>query len=731
MSSLKTATESLKAIIFADSFYQKSDSNLAFGKPLLNTSILNWQLAALARSGAKEAIVLSSEPLTEIETDPLQQLKVRNISSPTWNCEGDALRDIERRSDLCPTDDFVLIASGSVFNLDIAKMLKEHKARRKADRNWLISTVFRRGAGSADKQLVIAVESRTNTLVNYFSNCTTSISINVMEHNSALQNGSQVEIVSNVLDCGIDICSPEFLLEFRENFYYDQVRSYIKEKLDGDGDVFGNRMHAYFVDSSSKEYAARVTCLASLAQTTLDVLNGWMKPFEEEMFNENVREGMSHLYRTAYVVENSAIGENVTIDMGCTIIDSVIGNNVKIGSDVTILRSIVMDGAEVLDRSYIRRSIVEQDCIIRVDTIIPNNCFFKRGLSVGPACNSMQSYSYFTREDDETERQESHESSDEEASNDAAGNVPEQKETNKSLSPKDDANESSDEKLNNLITLSEEWSDNDVSNICSGRLVEYSYAVSVDPFFIEHRKVLDYESDGKDDLEEEDVDDDTVDEIGGSDTLGKDQNGGIEIMSSGMQSIDLNKSAVEEATESRNEMFSEVFETINRAFTENIEVENTTLEINSLKLAYQSSFPETLAGIMAGIAKSLQSHNKSSVVPYDRIVSSLKDYTTLITLFKAEDIAHNAEATRHMAWALREDGTLLMHLLHAMVKMDFLEADGILKWAAEERKQLDDGIVDGNLLQTMGEFLKWLEEEESDEDEDESDGHEEDKEENG
>ncbi|PXF49186.1 Translation initiation factor eIF-2B subunit epsilon [Gracilariopsis chorda] len=411
MASPKNADEPLKALVFADSCNSQAAPTLATGKPLLNTPLLTWQLAVLARSGVEEAIVLSSAPIPDLFHDPLQRLHVRNVHSSSWNGEGDALRDIERRDDLRPTDDFVIVSAGSVFNLDVSKLLEQHKKRRKADHNWLITTVLRRGAGSAWKGLVVVVESQTGTLIKYTTDYKSPINIDVMEHNTALQNGSQAEIVSNVLDCGLDICSPELLVEFRENFYYDRVRSYIREKLEGgEAEVFGNRMYAHFVDSRKGQYASSVTSLASLAQTTLDVLNGWMKPYDEDVFNDDAKQGTIHFFQSSYIVENSAVGNNVSIDIGSTVIDSVIGNNVQIGSDVTILRSIIMDHSQVADRSFVVRSILEKECNVLPDSIIPNNCYFKRGLRIGPACDSIQSYSFYAHDEDQTTRQETDES---------------------------------------------------------------------------------------------------------------------------------------------------------------------------------------------------------------------------------------------------------------------------------------------------------------------------------
>ncbi|KAI0557633.1 Translation initiation factor eIF2B subunit epsilon [Gracilaria domingensis] len=758
--------EPLKAIIFADSCNANAVPNLASGKKLLNTSILTWQLAVLARSGVKEAVILSSKPLSHHYSDPLHRLHVNTLSSSSWNGEGDALRDLDRRDDLRPTDDFVLVTAGSVFNLDVSKLVDQHKKRRIEDRNWLLTTVLRRGAGTAWKGLIAVVERRTGTLIKYTSNHRTAISIDVLEHNTGLQDGAQLDFVSNVLDCGLDVCSPELLLEFRENFYYDQVRSYIKEKLEGgEAEVFGNRMYAHFVDSAKREYASRITSLASLAQATLDVLNGWMYPYEEHVFNEHAKIGQAHQLQTAYVVENCAVGDNVTIDMGTHIVNSVIGNNVKIGNDVTIVRSIVMDGTEIADRSYVRRSILEKECKVLVDSIIPDNCYFKSGLRVGPACSTIQSYSFFAHDEDQTTRQdtdeegheeegdgeeehnedenmeegegvvhggeeEAHED-DEEEDADSGGDDfgegddeadPDNEKVDDVMDREADVHEGLDDELKHMVDLSHEWSEGDVSNVCDGRLVEYSYAVALDPFFIEYPITPSYESDERDELEEDDDEEDeyvdAADRVLEPDEEGA--NGDIDEIVGGLHTVSL-----EEETNVRNddnrmdEFVREAFETISRTFEEGIDVENTALEINSLKLAYHSSFAETLAAIAIGVAQAVEMSGESPAGLYGRVVNGLDRFKSLIESFTSEDPEHNTQTATHMARVLGANGTLLMYMFKAMFDKDLLEDAGILNWAARERREFEAGHKDGSLLRTMADFLEWLEKSDDEDEDDE------------
>ncbi|PXF40146.1 Translation initiation factor eIF-2B subunit epsilon [Gracilariopsis chorda] len=554
--------EPLKAIIFADSCNAEAAPNLASGKKVLNTSILTWQLAVLARSGVKEAVILSSKPVSHHYSYPLQRLHVSTLSSSSWNGEDDALRDLDRRDDLRPTDDFVLVTAGSVFNVD-----------------------------------------------------------------TALQSGAQFDFVSNVLDCGLEVCSPELLLEFRENFYYDQVRSYIKEKLDGgEAEVFGNRMYAHFVDSAKREYASRITSLASFAQSTLDVLNRWMQPYEEQVFNDHAKNGQAHQLQTAYVVENCAVEDNCTIDMGTHIFDSGICNNVKIGKDLSIVRSIVMDGTEIADRQTTRQDTDEEGHEVREGHEVEKGHEIEHGQEDVKEQEDAKDGEEGHNEEEHIKEDEveecggedgEHEDDEEEDADGEGvlfgeendGAAPDNDNAADVMDHEADAPEVLDAELKHMVDLSHEWSEGDVSNVCDGRLVDYSYAVALDPFFIEHPVTPNYESDDRHELEEdEDEEDEYVDAA--DRVLERDErgaNGDIDEIVAGMHTVNLQEEANASNDENRMEEFvREAFETISRTFEEDIDEENTALEVNSLKLAYHSCFAETLAAIYIGIAQAVE-----------------------------------------------------------------------------------------------------------------------------
>lgn len=702
MSSRKESEEPLKALVFGDACGAECSTNLSKGKSLLNIPILTWQLSTLARFGVKEAIVLSSNPIEDLYKDRFERMKITNISSPAWNGEGDAIRDVESRDGVRPADDFVLVRQGTIFNVNITELVAQHKKRRDTDRNWLLTTVLRRGAGSSSTGLVVAVDAATGTLIKFADNMQDEgVNIDVNGENSGLRAGGRVEICTDVLDVGLDVCAPDFLLEFRENFYYDNVRAYVKEKLEGgEAEVFGNRMYAHYLDSKGGQYATRISSLASLMQASLDVLNGCLSPItQSSVLGVMVRE-LEYDYHSEFTVERSAVGEAWNIHVGATIIDSVIGDNVRIGNDATIVQSIIGDGVVIADRAGIERSIIDENATVLEDCTIPRNCFLGQGVKLGVGCQLGAGHLFLTRDEQKTfeSDEENFEESEEESEEKPA-----------EADGKDEQQTNGENEESN-----EEWDVDIVGDDGEGHLIDARVAAKIDRFFVKRKFYEEtFESDEPDELEEDDVGD-----VPEGDANGDAANGEVHSLTKGLEDANINDEFVDDEDVRFAKFNEEVLETIERAEEENIDVDNTILEVNSLKLVYHCTFAEILAGVISGLGKTIEKNTAGAAIPYNAVVTALTKYEPLISKFHVEHATHHAQLAAGIARELCANATLLMYMFKAMYDADVLEEGGILSWAEEEKKEVEKG-KSGALIESMGDFLSWLEasdEESSDED---------------
>jgi NDP-sugar pyrophosphorylase family protein len=383
--------EPLKALVFADACADvNSQSSAAKGisgaasLPLHESSLLHWQLYALARSGVDEAIVLSSRPRDDLPTSPVMGcLKVTALTNATWCSPGDALREVESRVALRPRHDFVIVHHGTLFNMDVAAMVRSHKQRCKADRNWLVTLTLRNGV--AYTPLITAMQTETGALCFYSDAASLDeVSLDAKGDNAGLRFGGTVQISADVVDVGLDICSPDFLIEFRENFDFDNVRDYVRAKLDGgEAELLGNRIYAHFVDSHASEYATRIDSFGAYMTASRDVFDGWMHPIRPArvlrmIWGQHTAVGdcnvicrgdgpqpSGELCSAADVV----LGENVTVGKNVVLRRAVIGGGVRIGNEVTVEDSVILGGATVADNTRLVGKLIDgQNVSVSVDT---------------------------------------------------------------------------------------------------------------------------------------------------------------------------------------------------------------------------------------------------------------------------------------------------------------------------------------------------------------------------
>ncbi len=107
--------------------------------------------------------------------------------------------------------------SAAIFNMDIGPLVEEHKAHRAKNRNWLLTAVFWRGTVGYCYAF-IAVESGSGTLIKYEERCSMGLSIDVRAESAGLDLGGSVEVYSDVVDTGLDVCTPEVLIDVKDNF---------------------------------------------------------------------------------------------------------------------------------------------------------------------------------------------------------------------------------------------------------------------------------------------------------------------------------------------------------------------------------------------------------------------------------------------------------------------------------------------------------------------------------
>lgn len=226
--------QKLQAILLADSFntnFRPVSSDIPKALcPLVNVPMIDYALEFLARNDVKEVFVFCVSHAKQLE-DYLQsskwptQLEVRIITSNNCVSAGDALRDIDQRG-VVRSDPFVLVSGDVVSNIDLKPVIKEHKEIKKADPLTLMTMCFKEvGAVSSARaildSLVVGIDKATNQII-LFHNDMGEACLEIAD--GLLEEHGELQLRSDLLDCHVDVCSPEVLVQLSDNFDYQDLR---------------------------------------------------------------------------------------------------------------------------------------------------------------------------------------------------------------------------------------------------------------------------------------------------------------------------------------------------------------------------------------------------------------------------------------------------------------------------------------------------------------------------
>ena len=418
----------LQAILLADSFTTQFRSiTLERPKvllPIVNIPMIDYTLAWLESAGIEEVFVFccahSSQIIdylkkSEWYTRPNPNLLVRTIVSHNSTSVGDALRYIyEQQTETSQIQgDFVLVSGDTVSNMPLADLIQQHRDRKKKDEKAIMTMVFKKQSrlGIGSDQLFVAVDPLTKQLLHY-EECNSRGGDFCLDK-SLLDS---TVLCSDMQDCYIDICSPEVLSLFEDNFDYQHMRRHFVNGLLVD-DIMGYKIFTHEIQSSC--YAARIDNLRSYDTVSKDIIQRWTYPYVPNIDfsgNRPVKLGRRGIYRasdavqshTADVGASTVIGYGTKIGNGGKIYNSVIGNGCCIGSNVVIQGSYIWNNVTIEDGCEIRNAIVCDGVKVRAGAVLQPGVVLSFSVVVGrdfvvPAYSKVSLLQQPTTEDSDEE----------------------------------------------------------------------------------------------------------------------------------------------------------------------------------------------------------------------------------------------------------------------------------------------------------------------------------------
>jgi translation initiation factor eIF-2B subunit epsilon len=349
--------------------------------------LIEYTLEFLAMSGVQDVYIYCGAHTAQVEryiqaskwyppTSPISPFNSLEIVKTTARSIGDAMRDLDAR-DLI-TGDFVLVHGDLVSNLPIDGALARHRARRSADKNAIMTMILREGGlgnhrtKSQGIEPVFVVDPTKNRCLHYEEMHPLQANKYVNIDPDLLTSHSEMEIRTDLIDCGMDICTPDVLALWAESFDYEVPRRHFLHGVLKDYELNGKTIHVEIVDD---HYAARAHNLQVYEAISKDVLSRYTYPLVPD---SNLLSGQSYRYvkgglckedgvmlaRTCKLGKRTALGKNTSIGDGSTVSHSIIGRRCQIGKNVTVKDSYIWDDVVIGDGSTVERAIIASEAVV-------------------------------------------------------------------------------------------------------------------------------------------------------------------------------------------------------------------------------------------------------------------------------------------------------------------------------------------------------------------------------
>jgi translation initiation factor eIF-2B subunit epsilon len=309
-------------------------------------------------------------------TSPASPFSTLEIVKTTARSVGDALRDLDAR-DLI-TGDFLLVHGDLVSNLPIDAALAAHRARRIADKNAIMTMILRSGGLGSHRTKsqgitpVFVVDPTKNRCLHYEEIHPLQADKHVNIDPDLISTHTVMEIRTDLIDCGIDICTPDVLALWAESFDYEVPRRHFLHGVLKDYELNGKTIHTEIVED---HYAARVFNLQSYEAISKDVLGRWTYPLVPD---SNLLAGQSYkfdrgglckengvvLARTCKAGKRTVLGQDTSIGDGSVVANSIIGRRCQIGKNVAIQNAYIWDDVVISDGSTVDRAVVASNAVV-------------------------------------------------------------------------------------------------------------------------------------------------------------------------------------------------------------------------------------------------------------------------------------------------------------------------------------------------------------------------------
>lgn len=297
------------------------------------------------------------------------------------------MRDLDKRGIL--SNDFIVLYGDVVSNLPLDAALTEHRARRALNKDAIMTMLLREvGASHRMKEQVttpvFVVDPVKKRCLHYEQMSPKQEPRHVEIDPDLLWKHEELELRYDLIDCGIDICTPDVLALWSDNFDYEAPRKGFLHSVLKDYELNGKTIHTHIIKD---HYAARVCNLKAYDSISRDITARWTYPMSPESnllathnyrsYKGNVfKEDNVRLAKHCIVGPRTVLGRGTSVGEGSRVTNSIVGRHCSIGQNCVIESAYIWDSTVIDDGSEISHSIIGSGAVIGI------GCRISRGALV-------------------------------------------------------------------------------------------------------------------------------------------------------------------------------------------------------------------------------------------------------------------------------------------------------------------------------------------------------------
>lgn len=295
------------------------------------------------------------------------------------------------------TGDFIAVSGDVISNLPIEGALTKHRARREANKNAIMTMVLREAGRnhrtkSSSVSPVFVIDPTKDRCLHY-----EEIDHHSEDHPSRLNidaeillSHAELDIRQDLIDCSIDICTPDVLSLWSDSFDYQSPRKHFLFGVLKDYELNGKTIHTHII---KEDYAARVRNLKAYDAISKDIISRWTYPLCPDTnllpgHTYDLRKGSLYqeqgvtLARSCVVGRRTVIGRGTNIGDRTTVRSTVLGRNCKIGRNVKLEGAYLWDGVVIGDNTDVRGAIIANGVVVGKNCTIAPGALISYGVKI-------------------------------------------------------------------------------------------------------------------------------------------------------------------------------------------------------------------------------------------------------------------------------------------------------------------------------------------------------------